>query len=48
MKRVSLLIVLAATAQLLAACGTSCDCPRCPGATVVTPSSHTTVIEPND
>ncbi|MGE3623913.1 MAG: hypothetical protein AB7H77_08595 [Bdellovibrionales bacterium] len=42
------LLVLFAAAPLLAGCGSSCECPRCPGTTVVTPPhSSSTVIAPD-
>jgi hypothetical protein len=46
-KKILLLAVLLASTQLLAACGTSCDCPKCGGTTVVTPE-HTTVVRPSN
>jgi hypothetical protein len=46
-----LLLGLLALTSTLAACSSSCDCPKCPNTTtVITPSDHhsSTIVTPED
>ncbi len=48
MKKIGLFLAMLIAAPMLAACSASCDCPKCPTTTIVSPPNHTTVIQPAD